>query len=120
MIVEKGRPGETYNVGGRNERSNLDVVQRICDLLDAHAPAEKSRRELISFVTDRPGHDRRYAIDASKLETELGWRAHETFETGIERTIRWYLDNNWWWGPLRKAGHGVVRLGLPVQRTTGS
>ncbi len=113
-IVEKGRVGETYNVGGRNERTNLTVVQRICDLLDKLAPAQGARRELISFVKDRPGHDQRYAIDATKLENELGWRAQENFETGIERTIRWYLDNDWWWKPLRAAGHGVSRLGLPA------
>lgn len=113
-IVEKGRLGETYNVGGRNERTNLDVVHRICDLLDKHAPAKDARRNLITFVKDRPGHDQRYAIDATRLETELGWRAQENFETGIERTIRWYLDNDWWWRPLRAAGHGVARLGLPA------
>lgn len=111
-IVQKGRVGETYNVGGRNERANLDVVHRICDLLDKHAPADVTRRRLIKFVKDRPGHDQRYAIDATKLETELGWRAQENFETGIERTIRWYLDNDWWWAPLRADGHGVARLGL--------
>ncbi len=113
-ILEKGRLGETYNVGGRNERTNLDVVNRICDLLDKHAPAKEPRRSLITFVKDRPGHDQRYAIDATKLESELGWRARENFETGIERTIRWYLDNDWWWQPLREAGHGVARLGFPV------
>ena len=113
-IVEKGRLGETYNVGGRNERTNLDVVHRICDLLDKHAPADSARRGLITFVKDRPGHDQRYAIDATKLESELGWRAQENFETGIERTIRWYLDNEWWWRPLRSAGHGVARLGVPA------
>ena len=111
-IVAKGRVGETYNVGGRNERTNLDVVHRICDLLDKHAPVDAARRGLIKFVKDRPGHDHRYAIDATKLETELGWRAQENFETGIERTIRWYLDNSGWWGPLRAEGHGVGRLGL--------
>lgn len=113
-IVEKGRLGETYNVGGRNERANLYVVHRICDLLDKHAPSGETRRRLITFVKDRPGHDRRYAIDATRLETELGWRAQENFESGIERTIRWYLDNAWWWRPLREAGHGVARLGLPA------
>lgn len=113
-IIEKGRLGETYNVGGRNERTNLDVVHRICDLLDKHAPAKDAHRDLITFVKDRPGHDQRYAIDATKLESELGWYARENFETGIERTIRWYLDNGWWWKPLRAAGHGVTRLGLPA------
>lgn len=113
-IVEAGRPGETYNVGGRNERTNIEVVHRICDLVTALRPEGGDRRRLISYVPDRPGHDRRYAIDATKLETELGWRAQETFETGIERTVRWFLDNSWWWEPLRAAGHGVGRLGLPA------
>jgi dTDP-glucose 4,6-dehydratase len=118
LIVEKGGVGETYNVGGRNERTNLDVVHRICDLLDRHAPSDAPRRTLISFVKDRPGHDRRYAIDATKLENQLGWRAQESFETGIERTVRWYLENDWWWRPLREAGHGVQRLGLPEKRVS--
>jgi dTDP-glucose 4,6-dehydratase len=111
IIVERGRIGETYNVGGRNERRNIDVVRRICAVLDQLSPANRSREELIEFVTDRPGHDARYAIDASKLETELGWRAEETFDTGIEKTIRWYLDNDWWWRPLRERYAGQ-RLGL--------
>ena len=111
LIAERGRAGETYNVGGRNERRNIDVVRRICAVLDALAPANKPREELIEFVTDRPGHDARYAIDASKLENELGWRAQETFETGIEKTVQWYLDNEWWWRPLRERYAGQ-RLGL--------
>lgn len=112
LIAEKGAVGRTYNVGGRNERKNIEVVHRICDLLDAHAPKSASHRSLIEFVADRPGHDQRYAIDASRLEGELGWRAHETFETGMERTVRWYLDNEAWWAPLRAAGVGVARQGL--------
>ncbi|MCJ9429766.1 dTDP-glucose 4,6-dehydratase [Kordiimonas marina] len=100
-ILTKGRLGEKYNVGGRNERSNLTVVETICDILDELRPGNRPRRELISFVTDRPGHDARYAIDATKLETELGWRAEENFETGIRKTVEWYLENEWWWGPLR-------------------
>jgi dTDP-glucose 4,6-dehydratase len=112
MILEKGRPGEKYNVGGRNECSNLAVVQTICDLLDELAPsAEGSHRDLITFVADRPGHDQRYAIDATKVETELGWRAQETFETGIRKTVEWYLARADWWEPLRAAYDGR-RLGL--------
>lgn len=112
LIAERGVPGRSYNVGGRNEHTNIEIVHAICDLLDRFQPLAKPRRELIEFVTDRPGHDRRYAIDASRLENELGWRAKETFATGLERTVRWYLDNEAWWGPLRAAGVGVKRLGL--------
>ena len=111
LICAKGRPGETYNVGGRNERQNIAVVQRICDVLDNLVPSARPRRELIVFVTDRPGHDARYAIDATKLENELGWRAQKTFETGIAATVQWYLENEWWWGPLRTVYDGE-RLGL--------
>jgi dTDP-glucose 4,6-dehydratase len=111
VIAERGRPGETYNVGGRNERRNIDVVERICAVLDELLPAEAPRKKLIRYVTDRPGHDARYAIDATKLEKELGWRALETFDTGIESTVRWYLDNRWWWQPLRERYDGE-RLGL--------
>lgn len=111
LIAERGRLGETYNVGGRNERRNIEVVQRICAVLDARQPAGEPRESLIRFVTDRPGHDARYAIDASKLETELGWKAGETFETGIERTVDWYLGNDWWWQPLRERYAGE-RLGV--------
>jgi dTDP-glucose 4,6-dehydratase len=111
LIAERGRAGETYNVGGRNERPNIDVVRRICGVLDELAPANRPREELIEFVTDRPGHDARYAIDASKLESELGWRARENFDTGIAKTIQWYLDNDWWWRPLRERYAGE-RLGL--------
>ncbi len=118
LIAEKGSPGRGYNIGGRNERTNLQVVQRICDLLDGCTPKARPHRELIEFVADRPGHDRRYAIDATRLETELGWRARETFETGIERTVRWYIDNEAWWAPLRAAGVGTQRLGLPSTERT--
>ena len=111
LIVAEGRPGETYNVGGRNERRNIDVVRRICAVLDELVPAERPHEELIAFVTDRPGHDARYAIDATRLETELGWRAHEDFDSGIAKTVRWYLDNEWWWRPLRDKYDGE-RLGL--------
>jgi dTDP-glucose 4,6-dehydratase len=111
LIAERGRVGETYNVGGRNERRNIDVVRCICEVLDRLAPASQPREELIEFVTDRPGHDARYAIDASKLEDELGWRAQENFDTGIEKTVSWYLENEWWWQPLRERYAGQ-RLGL--------
>ena len=111
LIAERGRVGETYNVGGRNERRNIEVVRRICEVLDQLAPSNRPREELIEFVADRPGHDARYAIDASRLENELGWRAQETFATGIEKTVQWYLDNEWWWRPLRERYAGQ-RLGL--------
>ncbi len=111
-VVEAGRVGETYNVGGRNERTNLDVVETICAILDELRPrAEGSHSDLIEFVKDRPGHDMRYAIDSSKLETELGWKAQENFDTGIRRTIQWYLDNEWWWEPIRAKSYAGERLG---------
>ena len=112
LILTKGRLGETYNVGGRNERQNIEIVRSICTLLDEMVPANRPRVELIRHVADRPGHDQRYAIDATKLETELGWQAQETFETGIVKTLRWYLDNEWWWRPLRDKVYAGERLGL--------
>ncbi|MGQ2907593.1 MAG: dTDP-glucose 4,6-dehydratase [Aliihoeflea sp.] len=113
LVVTKGRPGESYNVGGRAERTNLQVVETICDLLDQRRPrgGARSYRDLIRFVADRPGHDRRYAIDPSKIERELGWRAQESFETGIARTIDWYLDNRSWWQPIRERSYAGERLG---------
>lgn len=114
IIAERGRIGETYNVGGRNERRNIDVVRSICEVLDSRRPNNSKHADLISFVADRPGHDARYAIDASKLETELGWRAIETFDTGIEKTVDWFLDNEWWWRPLRHDYAGE-RLGILPQ-----
>jgi dTDP-glucose 4,6-dehydratase len=112
LIAATGRLGETYNVGGRNERTNLQVVEAICDALDAILPTNMARRDLITFVADRPGHDQRYAIDATKLETELGWRALESFETGLRKTVEWYLENSEWWQPLRKSVYSGERLGL--------
>ena len=93
--IEHGQPGETYCIGGRSEQRNLDVVQTICDLLDQRLPGARPRRELIRFVTDRPGHDQRYAIDPAKAERELGWGQQESFESGIAGTIDWYLANDW-------------------------
>lgn len=112
LAVERGEPGRTYCVGGRSEMRNLEVVHAICDLLDARRPAARPRRELIRFVADRPGHDRRYAIDPSRIERELGWRARESFATGIARTVDWYLANEWWWQPLREQRYAGERLGL--------
>ncbi len=116
LIIERGEPGETYNVGGRNERTNIEVVRRICAVLDELVPAGSPREGLIEFVTDRPGHDARYAIDATKLENELGWRAQENFDSGIEKTVRWFLENQWWWQPLREQYDGQ-RLGLASAST---
>lgn len=112
LVLERGRIGQTYNVGGRAPMQNLVVVETICDILDRLRPGAAPRRALITFVKDRPGHDRRYAIDPTKIETELGWRSQETFATGLEKTIRWYLDNEAWWQPLRKGVYGGQRLGL--------
>jgi dTDP-glucose 4,6-dehydratase len=96
VVLERGRLGETYNVGGNSERRNLEVVHALCDALQAARPRSGGYRDLIRFVTDRPGHDRRYAIDARKIRGELGWQPRETFETGLARTVRWYLDNAAW------------------------
>jgi dTDP-glucose 4,6-dehydratase len=112
LVLQHGQAGETYNVGGRNERTNLQVVEAVCDLIDELCGREGSRG-LIRFVTDRPGHDHRYAIDATKLETELGWRAQESFDTGLRKTVAWYLERRDWWEPLR-ARYGGQRLGVPA------
>ena len=113
LVLERGRLGHTYNIGGRNERTNLHVVKTICGLLDRHHPSNLGARErLIAFVTDRPGHDRRYAIDASKIEDELGWRASETFETGLEKTVKWYLDQRDWWQAILERGYQAKRIGV--------
>jgi dTDP-glucose 4,6-dehydratase len=112
LILQKGKPGEKYNVGGRNERRNIDVVRQVCALLDEVLEPLQSHAELITFVADRPGHDHRYAIDASRLENDLGWQAEETFDSGIAKTVHWYLANEWWWRPLRKKVYQGERLGL--------
>jgi dTDP-glucose 4,6-dehydratase len=113
LIATRGAVGASYNVGGRAERTNLAVVETICDLLDRITPLDSGvpRRSLITFVADRPGHDRRYAIDPSRIEQELGWRAEQDFESGLEATIRWYLDNGWWWRPIREGKYSGARLG---------
>ena len=113
-VVAKGTPGERYTVGGRNEKSNLEVVHKICELLDGLAAREDgaSHTSAITLVEDRPGHDYRYAIDASNIEKELGWRAQETFESGLGKTVRWYLDNEMWWMPLRLKTYSGERLGI--------
>jgi dTDP-glucose 4,6-dehydratase len=111
-VVEKGTPGESYNIGGRAERRNLEVVQAICDLVDEFAPRRGSRRDLVTYVVDRPGHDLRYAIDASKIERELGWRPKRDFETGLRETVRWYLDNEPWWAAIRSGAYRGERLGV--------
>ena len=112
-IATRGVVGESYNVGGWNERRNIDVVEAICDLVDEMAPSNTTgaRRELITFVTDRPGHDGRYAIDAGKIKRELGWEPRETFESGLRKTVRWYLDNPAWWGRIRSGVYRGERLG---------
>ncbi|MFT4080921.1 dTDP-glucose 4,6-dehydratase [Rhodomicrobium sp.] len=112
LVLEKGEIGETYNIGGKNERTNLQVVEAICGQLDGISPLERgARRDLISFVTDRPGHDRRYAIDASKIERDLGWRAQKTLDTGLEETVRWYIDNRVWWQAVLDGGYKADRIG---------
>ncbi|MEO8453810.1 MAG: dTDP-glucose 4,6-dehydratase [Sphingomicrobium sp.] len=113
LVLQNGRVGESYNVGGRSERSNLQVVETICDLLDRERPLGDSRshRELITFVPDRPGHDLRYALDPVKIECELGWNAQESFESGLEKTVAWFLGNEWWWRPIREQKYAGQRLG---------
>ena len=111
-IVAKGRPGETYAIGARSERTNAQVVHTLCAILDRLHPEGAPHADLITPVRDRPGHDRRYAIDPTKIETELGWRPQVSFEQGIEGTVRWYLDNEDWWRPLRSEVYGGERLGL--------
>ena len=111
LVLEKGALGRSYNIGGENERSNLDLVQTICTILDALKPASEPYADLIEFVSDRPGHDLRYAIDPTRIREELGWRPSVTVEEGLEKTVRWYLENEEWWQPLlARAGVGE-RLG---------
>lgn len=114
-VVTEGKVGETYNIGGHNEKTNLEVVQTICDILEELAPEKPSGidkyRDLITFVKDRPGHDARYAIDASKIERELGWVPEETFETGLRKTVKWYLTNSSWWERVLSGDYRMERIG---------
>ncbi len=114
LVLRNGRSGETYNVGGDSERRNIDVVRAICILLDEMLPNSMNRphEKLIEFVTDRPGHDARYAIDASKIKRELGWQPRHTFEQGLRDTVRWYLDNRGWWERVLSGAYRGERLGL--------
>ena len=114
LVLRKGRPGETYNVGGDSERRNIDVVRSICRLLDEMLPNSTTRphEKLIQFVTDRPGHDARYAIDASKIKTELGWRPRHDFDSGLRDTVRWFLENRGWWERVMSGDYRGERLGL--------
>lgn len=121
-VVSQGNIGETYNIGGHNEKQNIEVVQTICDLLQELVPPNESSgvthyRDLITFVTDRPGHDLRYAIDASKIELALGWRPQETFESGIRKTVQWYLDNREWCQRVQDGSYKRERLGMASEAT---
>jgi dTDP-glucose 4,6-dehydratase len=112
VVLEKGRVGETYNIGGESERTNLQVVERICEILDQHAPGPKPHKSQITYVADRPGHDLRYAMNIEKISKELGWQPSETFESGLERTVRWYLENHGWWERIQQKKYQGQRLGL--------
>jgi dTDP-glucose 4,6-dehydratase len=112
LVNEKGETGRTYNVGGHNERTNLEAVRAVCSVLDELRPRARGRYEdLITYVSDRPGHDLRYAIDPARLMNELGWKPRENFESGIRKTVRWYLENEWWWKPIREGKYSGQRLG---------
>ncbi|MBM3547132.1 MAG: dTDP-glucose 4,6-dehydratase [Alphaproteobacteria bacterium] len=112
LVVKRGRPGETYNIGGRAEMQNIEVVRTICGLVDEMRPGNRPRAEQIEFVKDRPGHDQRYAIDASKIERELGWKPSLTFDKGIRQTVEWYLGREDWWRPILDGRYQGDRLGL--------
>ena len=115
-VVNKGKPGSMYNIGGNEERTNLQVVETICNILDEIKPhTDGSYSNLIDFVEDRPGHDKRYAIDAMKIKTELAWKPTVSFETGIRNTGKWYLENEWWWEPIRSGTYAGDRLGKAVK-----
>ena len=111
-IVTLGRPGRKYNVGAREERSTIDVVRAVCAIFDRVRPERAPHASSIAFVADRPGHDRRYAVDTARIEADLAWRTTRSFERGLEETVAWYLDNEWWWRPLRAGAADGRRLGL--------
>ena len=115
-VLERGQVGQTYNIGGGAERRNIDVVTAICEAMDQFIGRPSGRhQELIGFVSDRPGHDYRYAIDFTKLSTELGWKPRHTFEAGLLSTVKWYIDNRAWWEPLMSAHRAGSRRGLAAQ-----
>jgi dTDP-glucose 4,6-dehydratase len=120
-VVTRGQVGETYNIGGNMERTNLEVVTTACDILDTLQPnPEGQSRDLIEFVSDRPGHDLRYAIDSTRIQQELDWEPEENFESGLHKTVKWYLDNDWWWAPIRNAKYAGQRLGTIPAKTDKS
>ncbi|MEI4473668.1 dTDP-glucose 4,6-dehydratase [Frigidibacter sp. MR17.24] len=120
LVVEKGELGRSYNIGGENERTNLELVKTLCSILDTLKPAAKPYAEQITFVTDRPGHDARYAIDPSRIRSELGWRPSVTVEEGLTKTVQWYLDNEAWWRPLLERKGVGVRLGVQAAGETAA
>jgi dTDP-glucose 4,6-dehydratase len=117
LAVSQGVCGETYNIGGNNERTNLEVVQAICAQLDMLRPRQngQSYSELIEYVEDRLGHDKRYAIDATKIKSQLSWQPKNNFDSGIKKTVAWYLNNSWWWEPIRSGSYAGERLGVSTQ-----
>jgi len=119
-VMSKGKVGETYNIGGHNEKKNLEVVIKICEILDTLVPKESKYAELITYVKDRPGHDRRYAIDSTKMQKELGWIPKETFDTGLLKTVQWYLDNQDWCKNVQSGNYQRERLGMEVAELRGS
>jgi dTDP-glucose 4,6-dehydratase len=114
LVLERGQVGESYNIGGFNEHTNLDVVNKLCEILDELLPESqhKPHKDLVEFVTDRPGHDQRYAIDASKIQQELGWKPRETFESGLRKTVEWYLKHREWNQHILDGSYQQQRLGL--------
>jgi dTDP-glucose 4,6-dehydratase len=115
LVLQRGRLGQKYNIGARSERTNLELITLLCTILDSANPNGAPHDRLITFVPDRPGHDKRYAIDPSLVEIEIGWRAQESVETGLEKTVLWYLRNRAWWEPLRRTVYRGERLGLLTQ-----